>query len=758
MHLLRLSGSTRFGALLLLASSLWAADLPGPWSLRKLYTRPWVWGTEPAAVTWSEDSRKVIFTWNDHGMAFRDLWAFDVASGKLTRLTDMESVKDEMGEGAAERDERLRRYLPPQTGIAAFDVSEDGRQVVFVHRGDLYVVSTTGGVARRLTRTKAAEGSPRFSPDGQRIAFTRDNDLWLLEADGQLRQLTTTGSPEQLNGTSQIPQFAGRLYKWSADGSRIAYVSTNIKNVRTLLVPNYSGQFVVARPQHRGVAGDEGPQVSLIVLAVDGTEKPVTIGEADSRYSLMDWDWSPDGVRLAVNRLSPDRKQREVLVADAHTGKAATVFKESDDRWISPLTATLTWSPDSKRLLLSTERDYNHFLVIAADGGQPNQITNGPWEITFYRLGREPQWIKGLNRIFYQSTEQSTAERHIYSVSPEGGERVRLTAWEGVNSGVVSPDGRRITLLHADTRQPFDLYLMENRPGATPQRITTSTLKEFADYAWPEPRFVEFKSSADGKTIHAKLLLPPGASWPPAAESGARGKKAPPPKKYPAVVFVHGAGYAQSVMKQWGSYSVLSFVFNNHLAQRGYVVLDLDYRGSSGYGRDWRSEVYLHLGGLDLEDEISGVEYLKTLGFVDTERVGIWGISYGGFMTDMAMFKAGEVFRAGAAWASVTDWENYNPTYTRERLTTPRENMEAYRRSSPIHFSAGLKGPLLILHGLGDDNVHVQDDVQLVEKLVHEGKSFEVMFYPEENHGFVRDETLVDAYTRTAEFFDRHLK
>jgi dipeptidyl aminopeptidase/acylaminoacyl peptidase len=201
----------------------------------------------------------------------------------------------------------------------------------------------------------------------------------------------------------------------------------------------------------------------------------------------------------------------------------------------------------------------------------------------------------------------------------------------------------------------------------------------------------------------------------------------------------------------------LRFVYNAYLANRGYVVLDLDYRGSSGYGRDWRADVYLHLGGPDLQDVLGAVNYLRGLGNIDMKRLGIWGISYGGFMTNMAMFLSPDTFAAGSSWASVNDWTNYNAGYTEQRLTKPFQNPEAYRRSSPIHFSGLLKNPLLIVHGMVDDNVLFQDAVQLTEKLIHEGKRFEHIYYPQESHGFVRDQTWIDAFRRTTEFLERHL-
>ena len=224
------------------------------------------------------------------------------------------------------------------------------------------------------------------------------------------------------------------------------------------------------------------------------------------------------------------------------------------------------------------------------------------------------------------------------------------------------------------------------------------------------------------------------------------------------MLYIHGSGYATSVLKQWGSYQELRYVFNNYLASKGYVIFEMDYRGSTGYGRDWRSGVYLNMAGPDLEDVLGAVEYLKSLRNVDTARLGIWGVSYGGFMTASALFKAPGAFKAGAAFSGVYDWENYNASYTEQRLTKPDENPEAYRRSSPIWFSSNLKNHLLLVHGIVDDNVMFQDAVQLSEKLIHENKAFEEAFYPEEAHGFTRDETLQDAFGRAAAFFDRYLQ
>ena len=303
----------------------------------------------------------------------------------------------------------------------------------------------------------------------------------------------------------------------------------------------------------------------------------------------------------------------------------------------------------------------------------------------------------------------------------------------------MTEDGKAQAILQADLKNPFDLYVDGSR-------ITKSPLPEFYQIPWAESRFVLYPSAKDKRPVAARLLLPPGYH-----------PDDPAAKPRPAIVYIHGSGYATSVLKQWGSYQELRFVFNNYLAHQGYPVLEMDYRGSTNYGREWRSGVYLDMGGPDLEDVLGGVEYLRGLKNIDMNRVGIWGWSYGGFMTAMSLFRAPTVFQAGAAFSGVYDWANYNASYTDQRLTTPAENPEAYERSSPIHFSQQLQNHLLLIHGMADNNVLFQDAVQLSEKLVSEGKPFDEIFYPEENHGYVRDETLKDAFGRTAAFFDKHL-
>ncbi len=710
---------------LALAASLGAQD----WSIERLFSRPYLWGTAPERLRWSKEGHTLVFLWNAGGRRFLDLYAYHPDSRKLARLTDLEGATDELNRSEEEKDERLKRNLAPPAGLGSFHLSRDGSRAAFAWRGDLYVVATGGGQPPfRITRTKDSEGGPQLSPDGSKLAYTRGGQLYVQDlGGGQTWQVTDLETP----GAT----LAG--YRWSPDGRRFVYTVRRGAG-RSLLLPNYSGRFVTARPFRRNVAGDEPQETADFVVPSEGG-KPSALEAGPWGGKVHAWgaDWSPDSTRLARCIIHPSMKKQQILVSDAKTGKTDVVWEENDEKWVEPTVAR--WSPDSRWILFLSDRDgFSHLYRVAAGGGQPEQITRGPWEIHGETFSEDPQWVGDY--IYYASTEVSTAERHFYRIRPDGSGKEKLSTRQGLNIGLVSEDGLHTAWMLADLNAPLDLWVDD-------ARLTESPRPEFRKYAWPATRFVSFPSRGDGKTVAAKMLLPPGY------QPEERGQK---PR--PAVLFIHGSGYATSVLKQWGSYNELRYAFNCYLAHKGYVVLDMDYRGSSGYGRAWRTDVYLHLGGRDLEDVLGGVEYLRGLGNIDMSRLGIWGVSYGGFMTDMAMFLSPDTFRAGASWAAVNDWENYNAFYTAQRLTTPQLDPEAYRRSSPIHFSNLLKNRLLVVHGMVDNNVLFQDAVQLIEKLIQEGKDFAQASYPEESHAFVRDESFIDAFRRTAEWLDRHLQ
>jgi dipeptidyl aminopeptidase/acylaminoacyl peptidase len=379
------------------------------------------------------------------------------------------------------------------------------------------------------------------------------------------------------------------------------------------------------------------------------------------------------------------------------------------------------------------------YTIDASDASaKPKQLTSGKWEITGVDLSRD-------GRVFYvTSTEQHPGERQVYSMPVDGGARTRLTPMTGSNDAEVSPDDSMLGLIYSYSTKPPEVYLAPNKPGATAKQITTTPTAEWRSFNWIDPKVITFKAR-DGVEVYARLFTP--------EMIGARRDPS-----HPGVVFVHGAGYAQNAHKYWSSY-FREYMFHNLLASRGYVVLDVDYRASSGYGRDWRTAIYRHMGGKDLDDIVDGAKYIVSAEQVNPKRIGVYGGSYGGFITLMAMFTAPDVFAAGAALRPVTDWAHYNHGYTSDILNVPQKDAEAYRQSSPIYFAQGLKGALLICHGMVDTNVLFQDSVRLVERLIELRKdNWQFAVFPVENHGFERATSWADEYKRILKLFEDNLR
>jgi dipeptidyl aminopeptidase/acylaminoacyl peptidase len=378
------------------------------------------------------------------------------------------------------------------------------------------------------------------------------------------------------------------------------------------------------------------------------------------------------------------------------------------------------------------------YTLDAETGGPPVAVTSGRFEVTAAALAPDRR------SFLVVSTEAHPGERHLYRVDVAGGLRTRLTTAPGAYAGEISPDGTMLGLVHSYSNRPPEVYVMENRAGARPVQVTTTPTAEWRAFPWIDPQIVAFRAR-DGAAVYARLYRPEMIG---ARQDALR----------PGVVFVHGAGYLQNAHRYWSTY-YREYMFHNLLAARGYVVLDVDYRASAGYGRDWRTAISRRMGGKDLDDIVDGARYLVERQNVDPRRLGVYGGSYGGFLTLMAMFTAPDVFAAGAALRPVTDWAHYNHAYTSNILDVPQRDPEAYRRSSPIYHAEGLKGALLICHGMVDTNVHFQDTVRLVQRLIELGKeNWELAVYPVENHAFERASSWTDEYRRILKLFETTLR
>jgi len=755
---LRSHGTAAVLALALISSFLLDAAGASPLTLEDIFREPHVEGTRARGAALSPDEKWVAYSWNAAGLeAPLDLWLAGATGATPRALTAFprdaraDSLRGAFAGAPAADDAMPGKKLPRYFDDAGVDYrageitwAPDSRHIAFVARGDIYL-ATPGGELARLTATRAGEGELAWSPDSRFLAFTRDAAVWALEVErGRELQLTPAG------GDSLDPS----TLQWSPDGNRLAFLGRDVRGQRELLVPNFLGERVSTGRAKEGYP-DNGVRVVNARWLRDPRRKieatdpfPVTalrLG-AGKHPSITALAWSPDSKHLAFSEVASDMRTRRVLVADSDSVRARAVYTETDSAWAEEHDwvimdrPVLEWSPDSASLLIACERSgYRQLWRLRLAGNAPEQLTQGEWEVGWAR------WLPDGRHVVAQTARARTSERHL-----EVFDAVQRT-WRTLATGpgmashpATAGRARRILYEHSRFDQPTDLYTIGLEANAKPIRVTRTVPAAFDAVDWVVPEVVEFPAH-DGVRLKGLLYRPAGFD---------------PRRKYPAVVFVHGAGILQNVVDGWTIYSP-NFKFHTLLAQRGYVVFEVDYRGSLGYGRDFRAGVYMHLGGKDLEDEVAGLDYLERTGFVDAARVGIYGGSYGGFMALMALFTTPDRWACGAALRAVADWENYyrgNPWYCVQRLGTPEAHPDAYWRSSPIHFAGNLRRPLLILHGMRDDNVHFQDAVQLTERLIRYGKRFDLMMYPRESHGFTAPASWIDEYRRIADFFDTNLQ
>ncbi|HLZ16823.1 MAG TPA: prolyl oligopeptidase family serine peptidase, partial [Cyclobacteriaceae bacterium] len=449
--------------------------------------------------------------------------------------------------------------------------------------------------------------------------------------------------------------------------------------------------------------------------------------------------WSEDGKNNLLSIRSLDNKDRWIMSLDAATQKLKLVDRQHDNAWIGgPGTGgffagtNMGWVNNNTVWFHSEESGYSHLYTVDIVSGKKTALTSGRYEVQQASLSKDKKY-------FYITTnEVHPGEKHFYRLPVTGGKAEKITSLTGAHEVQLSPDEKWIAYRYSYSNKPWELFLQENKADVRPRQITNSLSSEFTSYAWRDPDVVTFKAR-DGADVYTRIFKP-------AKPNGA------------AVVFVHGAGYLQNAHRWWSSY-FREYMFNNLLVDKGYTVLDMDYRASAGYGRDWRTGIYRFMGGKDLTDHVDGAKWLVDNYKVDPKRIGIYGGSYGGFITLMAMFTTPDVFAAGAALRPVTDWAHYNHPYTANILNEPFTDSIAYAKSSPLYYAAGLSGHLLICHGMVDTNVHFQDAVRLSQRLIELGKdNWELAAYPMEDHGFVEPSSWTDEYKRILKLFEEHLK
>ena len=749
-------------------------------------------GFLPQQISWSENNETVYFSWNPEMDTIRSIFKVN-RSGASPEVVSVDELKNRIERGTYTRDYSAK---------------------VFVKNGDLFLWESQTNTAVQLTNTIDAERSPQFAKKDTWIVYRSGNNLFAWDRQsGAFTQLTNIQTGNARRGTilSDQQQWLDQqqddlfdVLQWQEAQA------TARQNQRNALAPERPEPFYLGRKRiSRIVAGPDARFVAMVLMtAADskGTKVPnyvssngyiqdlrsrAKVGGPQNTYSLHLYDrlrdtfyrvshhnlpgiydkpaylreyhsgekpyvdtfasprpvnftqpiFSESGQAVLVVR-SQDNKDRWIVSLNPETGTLKSLDHQRDDAWVagpgigwSFAGGTLGWMNDGKTVYFqSEETGYAHLYLMNTETGEKKALTQGAFEILSARLSRD-------GKTFYvRSNAESPHQQHFYHLRVDDAKMVKITDQPGNYEVTMSPDESHLAIRYSYSNKPWELFIMKNEPQAKMIQVTTSTTQAFQAYPWRDPEIIRF-TARDGAQVPARLYRPENA-----VPGG------------PAVIFVHGAGYLQNVHQCWSSY-FREYMFHNILVDNGYTVLDIDYRASAGYGRDWRTAIYRHMGGMDLSDQVDGAKYLTEKIGIDAQKIGIYGGSYGGFITLMALFTEPGTFAAGAALRSVTDWAHYNHGFTSNILNTPVLDSLAYARSSPINFAEGLEDQLLILHGMIDTNVQFQDVVRLAQRLIELGKdNWEFAVFPVERHGFVTPSSWSDEYKRIFKLFQENLK
>ncbi len=776
-----------FTALLLFSAAAVQAQQASTLSVEKIMRdQKWI-GVSPDNYRWADDSKTLFFNWNPDATKER---VYRVQPGKLKPVLTPDSA--------------VEKVIGP-----AYTYNKDRSLGVAAKNGDIFLLELKSNKRSQLTRTLEIESRAGFLANGD-IYFVRSGNFFSLNLKTQqLVQLTNfvsgkkpqTGKPAPSAQQTWLNDQQNQLFDVLKEEEKTPAAKTGSSTTR--IKPIYSDNKMVdgltLSPDGRFVTyqlvspatTNTGTIIPNYVTKSGYTEDingRTKVGETPSSYELFIYDRRRDSVyQVATSnipgikdlpdylkdypkqmearkhknedrkvRFTPviwnsnasvavlaakalDNKDLWILKLDPEKGSFSVVDRQRDEAWIagpgiSGYGANIDFINDSKIYFQSEASGYSHLYVADLKTGSKNQLTSGKWEVQTLKLSNDKK------TFYFTANMQHPGITHFYSMPVTGGKPTQLTSMKGGNQITMSPDEKWIAINYSYMDKPWELYLQPNKAGAKAIQITESRSEEFKAYKWRQPELVSYKNRY-GDDVYARIYP---------AKAGS--------KPGPAVVFVHGAGYLQNVHYWWSQYS-REYMFHNLLADNGYTVIDIDYTGSAGYGRNHRTGIYRHMGGKDLTDQVDGVKLLVEKYNVDPKRVGLYGGSYGGFITLMAMFNEPEVFKSGAALRSVTDWAHYNHPYTANILNEPFNDEIAYQRSSPINFAKGLKGNLLMCHGMVDVNVHFQDIVRLSQRLIELGKdNWELAVYPVEDHGFTTPSSWTDEYKRIFKLFETTLK
>src|SRR5712664_2782062 len=683
-------------------------------TVERIYSQPSLSGRLTRGLAWTPDGKLLsYFETKGAGKETKtELWGMDAASGERRLLVEADKLDSILPTDTSRPTQAtgLGRRPPSQ-----YQWAPDGAGILCQGPTALAWLDINSQAGRTLVSGKAAIADPKISPDGRFVSYVRDHNLWLVSiADGKERTLTQGGTEEirrgELDWVYPEELEIKTAYWWAPDSSAIAYLEMDERKVSQYPMVDFSSPSGEAEMERYPTAGGANPIVRVFVVLLNGGEPRAMDTGAETDIYIPRVSWLTDSKHIAIQHFNREQNTLDLLIADAATDKTRTALSEQDPNWVN-VSDDLYFFKDGKRFLWSSERTgYRHLYLYNLDGKLLAQLTKGEWEVTSLNAVEESKGV-----VYFTATEKSLLERHLYRAGVDGSGFTRITKEEGTHDGVLAPNAATFYDTHSNTAAPprQDLYRTD---GSRIAVINENQVAELADYHLSPVEFLTVKSR-DGVLLNASIIKPPNFDA---------------QKKYPVLVSTYGGPHAQVVRNLWGG---SSFLWHELMAQKGYIVFLLDNRGSAGRGHVFETPLHLRLGAQELSDQRDGVQYLKSLPYVDAGRIGIWGWSYGGHMTLHAMFEAGDDFKAGFAGGPVTDWRYYDSIYTERYLGLPQKNEKGYRDSSPVKYAAQLKGKLLIAHGTGDDNVHFANTLTVINELIEAGKYVEVLAFPGRGHG-----------------------
>jgi dipeptidyl-peptidase 4 len=681
------------------------------------------------------------------------------AGGFYTALADGRVIKYAITNGQAVDtlfDERTSRYQNLPIGLDDYQLSADEGKLLLTtaeepiyrrsSRAAFYVFDLKTAQVRPLSKGGKQQYAT-FSPDGRRVAFVRENNLFVVDlATMAERQLTSDGKRNAIiNGGADWvyeEEFSmARAFEWSPDSKRVAFIRFDESRVPEYNMQTWGGLYPSDYRFKYPKAGDANALVSIwIADATTGAKVKVDTGTEQDIY-LPRIQWTRSANLLSVRRMNRLQTKLDLLHADATTGKTTLVLTETPTSALGgqpayvdlEFTDDLTYLADGKTFIWTSERSgFKHVYRYDLSGKLLGAVTSGNYEV-LNLLGVDEK----AQTAYYISTEVSPLEKHLYRIGLDGQNKQRLDAAPGTYSANFSPDFSYYLLSHTAADAPLTVSLYRTADGAEkPLRVleTNQPLRQrLGQYTISPKRFLTIPTPS-GERLNAWTIRPANFDS---------------TKRYPVLMFVYGGPGSQTVKNEWDS---RDFFWYQTLAQKGYVIVSVDNRGTGSRGNAFRTVTYGQMGKLETQDQIDAAKYLKTLPYVDPSRVGIWGWSYGGYMTALCMTLGADVFKTGISVAPVTNWRFYDTIYTERYLKRPQDNASGYDDNSPVTHADKLRGNYLLIHGTGDDNVHFQNSVEFVNALVAAGRPFRSFYYPNRNHGIYGGNTRMHLYQMMTDF------